>query len=134
MRSCSGCGGDLPPQVKQGRPRSKCEACSPKRVRRDRVAQLRPVTPIGAAVVEADDLSSEVLTRRLLVDVLDHPQAAIALRLARRIDSSQDSGTGMKALQQSHAAACEVALASRQSAGSALDELRRQRERRIGVI
>ena len=131
MKTCAKCGKELPPQVTQGRPRTKCEDCSPRRVRPDRAVAIRS---IGPAVVTPDLQTVESATRIMLADVLDHPQAAIALRLARRLDAEQDSGTGMKALQQSHNAACEIALSSRKGASNALDELRRQRERRIGIV
>lgn len=129
MRSCSACGSPIPPQKGGGRPRTKCESCSPPR-KRDlkRRAPHKLVVVEAAAEPEAPSGGEvEATTRAKLeaAELLDDPSGMAALALARRIDRSMlDTGAGVAALVREHRAALADAMTRGKVAADPLERLR----------
>ena len=133
MRSCSACGSPIPPQKGGGRPRTKCETCSPPRTR-----DLSRRAPHKLVVVEDPEPESpgdggvpagavEATTRARLekAELLDDPSAMVAVKLAQRIDrGTLDTGAGVAALVREHRAALADAMSRAKVAADPLERLR----------
>lgn len=125
----------LAPQQGPGRPRTKCEACSPPRlrdVRRRAPHKLAaaPAAPSGAVV----GVTAATLAKVRDACVEDDPAAQAALVLAARIDAGADSGASIAAMVKQLHATMAVALEHAELAADPIDELRRRREaRRAGA-
>lgn len=133
MRSCSACGSPIPPQKGGGRPRTKCETCSPPRKR-----DLRRRAPHKLVVVDAPEPTPEddrpiahggvyaaTLAKLEAAELLDDPSGMAALALARRIDRSVlDTGAGVAALVREHRAALADAMTRGKVAADPLERLR----------
>ncbi len=134
-RKCATCGGPIGPQKGGGRPRTKCEKCSPPRTR-----DLKRRAPHKLVVVDgaADEASAdeprgawvgevEEATRAKLeaADLLDDPSAMVAVKLAQRIDrGTLDTGAGVAALVREHRAALADAMSRAKVAADPLERLR----------
>jgi len=127
-RNCTGCGSKLSPPKGAGRPRTKCESCSPPR-KRD-IARRAPHKLALAELPAPLDQESETLessTRAALTGakLADDPAGIAALVLARRIDSgSLDTGAGLAALVREHRAALSDAMSRATVEADPLERLR----------
>lgn len=129
MRSCSACGSPIPPQKGGGRPRTKCETCSPPRKR-----DLKRRAPHKLVVVDtepeaeapaAGDVESTTRAKLEAAELLDDPSGMAAIALARRIDRSVlDTGAGVAALVREHRAALADAMTRGKVAADPLERLR----------
>ena len=129
MRSCSACGSPIPPQKGGGRPRTKCEKCSPPRKR-----DLKRRAPHKLVVVDAEpeaeapaggDVESTTRAQLERAELLDDPSGMAAIALARRIDRSVlDTGAGVAALVREHRAALADAMTRGRVAADPLERLR----------
>jgi hypothetical protein len=63
----------------------------------------------------------------------DTPAGVSALLLAAKLDLGGDTGSAMAALAKQHLAALDEALRGALVAADKVDELRRRRERRLGI-
>lgn len=132
-RSCASCGAPIPPQKGGGRPRTKCEKCSPTR-RRDLkrraphklVALDAPEEPDAEVPASSvGDVTAATLKKLDAADLLDDPSGLAALALARRIDRSMlDTGAGVAALVREHRAALADAMSRAKVAADPLERLR----------
>jgi hypothetical protein len=142
-RECS-CGRRFTPKPGPGRPRRKCEKCSPPEARRsDAPSQSRPakvvdfglVSPVATptalsgprGVVEAAQDALEAAGRA------ETPLGAIALQLAKTVVEGGHTASGLAALSKELRSALEAALAGAPAAPDLVDELKERRERRRGA-
>ena len=129
-RLCSECGGPLPPPT-QGRPRTKCETCSPPRLRdvkRRAPHKLGPLPDAPSAPVAG--VYDAVLAELTDADRVQTVAGQRALFLAARMESNIDSGASMAALDRQLGAAVAEAVKNAKRASDPLDEIRRRREER----
>lgn len=70
-KNCRKCGESLPPQVRPGRPRERCEKCAPVRRTRPPSTQLPPAEPVETRVVRVDG--------KRVIDVSSHVDVAAEL-------------------------------------------------------
>lgn len=117
MKTCKMCGAPLPLPSGRGRPRTKCESCSPS-VRR-RPVTARPVdgvTPGGVlAATRADLVAAGVDSTHL---------GQAALHLAAAIDSGDEHGAGLAALVKQWRDTMRVALPTDQADADPIQALR----------
>lgn len=110
-----------------------CESCSP-RDRRDRRVGVATVTELPApALAEAGRLVE--VTRAKLAELgrVDDPNGTLALLLAADLDAGTTAGAGKASIARAYLQAMEAATKGVTGASSALDELRKRRERRRGA-
>ena len=130
--NCQKCGGPIPRQNGPGGVRKFCPRCSPKRIRKPRVeaAPARPVVTAGR-VTSGDRPNVTAATQRELEAAgipLDGVDGLLLLLLARRIDSGDESASGLVALVKVHAEIMAEALAQAQPPDTnPLEEIRRLR-------
>lgn len=117
MKTCKMCGAPLPLPSGRGRPRTKCESCSPS-VRKQRPATVVPggVTPGGVLAATRSDLAAAG------VEFTHLGQAA--LHLAAAIDSGDEHGAGLAALVKQWRDTMRVALPSDQADTDPIQALR----------
>lgn len=117
-RKCSQCGGKLPPPKGSGRPRTKCETCSPTRVRDikrrapHRLAEVVTLE-VPTELAKTDDRVSLYATthaRLAKADLLEDPAGIAALILAEQLDLRSDSGASLAALARQHSLSLTEAL------------------------
>lgn len=133
-RQCAGCGAELPLPKSSGRPRTKCETCSPTRARdaRRRAPQkLAGVTSIDLpqhppSLVDATRAQLEAAGR------LDSVAGQAALILAAQLVGGQHSGAGFAALAKGLREAMGEAMDGAAVADDPLDELKRLRDLKLG--
>lgn len=133
-RSCSVCGGPLPVVRGRGRPRTKCEACSPVReanIRRAEENKVRPLPPVQSST-PIGSLAEATHARLEAAGLLDDPSGVAALILAAQIDARADSGASMAALVRQHGASMADAVGRAAVADDPLDELARRRDVKRG--
>ena len=134
MAACNECGNTLPPP-RPGGVRKKCLDCSPPRRRPDPApAKKRParkprpkLVPLPVAEPEPEsvfDATRQVLRR---ADRIGTPAGQAALVLAMRLDSGEDSGSGMAALAKQLQAMIAEVTRDAKTTTSPLDELRARR-------
>lgn len=133
---CSQCGGKLPPPRGSGRPRTKCETCSPPRardVRRRTPHKLAAVEPISAPAPSVG-LSLYATTRAKLeaADLLDDPSGTAALILAEQLDLRSDSGASLAALARQHGASLADALSRAKVEADPVERLLRVVSDKVG--
>lgn len=130
--NCTACGKPIPPQTRPGRPRTKCEECSPSRPRRKHApAPLAPVEPQGAGHNE------RVVRDRLgALGRLDTVPGAAALDAAVALDAGGVTGSARAALlKEMRTAAAEAGKGASMPGGilgGLRDELAQRRGRRAG--
>lgn len=124
-RACVACGASFEAQRDSAR---YCSAKCRKRGSRGGLTGVvvEPPAPrvVTGAMVEA--------TRARLVEagVLDTMEGQAALLIAERMESGNDTGSGIAALNRELAATVDRALSQRAAAADPMDELRARRERR----
>jgi len=115
MANTCGCGREIPPQVGPGRPRTKCDECSPKRIRnrgRASVVRLAPAaTGGGPAAPEPDGSLSGTVRAQLAAHGRDTtPDGVLALTLAASIDQGTHTGSSLAALAREFRTVLAAAL------------------------
>ena len=104
------CGSVIPPQAGPGRPRRRCEECSPRRPRspvpaapKAVVTAIRRTPAAGASLVES--------TRARLAEVGrdGSPEGLVALLLAGELENGGGSQSGLAALAKQFQVALDVA-------------------------
>jgi hypothetical protein len=132
-RTCAGCGVALPPPG-QGRPRSKCEDCSPRRkrdARRRGVAQVTAL-PTQEAAEAPVGVYAATLAALNECERANSPAGAAALAVAHRLDAGQDSGASVAALAKTLPGLLAEALKGVR-AKDGIDEIAERRARRAGA-
>ncbi len=128
---CRDCGAEIPPQIGRGRPRVRCEACSPSKVEQ----RPAPVVKMPLQLPTPADCPNtfyEAIYQKLAeVGQQDSVYAVIALRAADTIDGGV-SGSAEAVLLDRVSRNVEMAMKGAPRAASKLDELRQRRERRTG--
>ena len=133
-RLCASCGKVLPVPRSSGRPRTRCEECSP--VRQHDVKRRAPhklVDPVPVVVLPVDSVPSLLdSTRAALVDAdrLYSVAGQAALVLAEQLVSGAHSGAGFAALVKQLHATMDVALDGARRVADPVDELLARRVRR----
>ena len=140
--NCVRCGAEIPPQERPGRPRVKCEACSPSRPRRkwkpEQASAAPPAPPVAVlalaeAVAEGPGRNEAAVRAQLgAVGRLDSIAGAAALDAAIALDSPRIGAVGRATLLKEMRTAAAEALKGAAPAGRLVDELRAQRARRSG--
>jgi len=138
MPQCA-CGRSFTPPPGPGRPRVKCEVCSPPG-KRHKTEPRRPAAevhqlPLAApaaipgprGVVAATQDALEAAGRA------ETPLGAIALQLARTIVEGGHTASGLAALSKELRNTMEEALAGAPRAADLVDELKERRARRRGA-
>jgi hypothetical protein len=135
LRTC-GCGRTLPdPGPSGGRPRSKCEVCSPPRVRdlnRARSRREQPASPVvqAAEVPQCGPVEAATLAQLAAAGREGTPAGAVALHLARQLDSGTCAGSQSAAVADKLLKAIDVAMAGVQPEADWVDELASRRDRK----
>lgn len=134
-RLCVSCGAPLPAPKSSGRPRTKCESCSPARARdarRRAPHKLAEVAPLESSPTRPSGLLGA--TRRQLEDAgrLDSIAGQAALVLAEQLVNGQHSGAGYAALVRELRATIAEALDGAAVANDPLDEIKLRRDLKLG--
>lgn len=132
--NCASCGVELPVPKGSGRPRTKCESCSPTRERDTRrraphkLAEVAPLEPPrkSGGLLEATRAQLEAAGR------LDTIAGQAALVLAEQLVSGQHSGAGYAALVKELRATIAEALDGAAVVDDPLDEIKRRRDLKLG--
>lgn len=133
VRRCA-CGAEIALPKGRGRPRSKCEACSPPRskvtstpgVVTPFVPRAVPSTPVAPA----GGLEASVRATLEQADRIDTPDGAAALYAARMLDQDDHSGTSAATLLREMRSAVAAATKGAATGDDFVDELRERRRRR----
>ena len=108
--TCSRCGGRIARQRGPGAPRKFCESCSPTRVRTDR-GRKQPARPSSFTPGEKAPVSGvygATLAELQAANVHESVSGVCALIMAARIDSDEETATGLVALIKELRAAIDV--------------------------
>ena len=134
MRTCTDCGAPLPAPHSSGRPRTKCEACSPTRARDTRRRAPHKLAPADLVTLPAPSVQAGIVeaTTRTLAEAgrLDSVAGQTALLLAQQLATGAHSGAGYAALAKQLLAAMDAACEGAVVAQDPVDELRRKRDKR----
>ena len=137
-RICPSCGKPLPLQTGKGGRRKYCQGCSPSRRRGPAMAPQRaPVataTPAGAQ--QPTGVLEAVLREVRTAGVAAHWAAAVAVVLARRIDSDQEPGSALASLVKALREILPIALTTAASTDEPdpLEQIRLRAEARIRAV
>lgn len=133
-RTCSGCGVALPAPSGSGRPRSKCETCSPPRRRDTRRRAPHKLAEVEAlpAPAAATGVYGATLTELESAGRAGTSAGQAALILADQLVNGSHSGAGYAALVKELRATLDAALEGAAVAADPLDELKRRRDQKIG--
>lgn len=124
-RACVACGASFEAQ------RETARYCSPKcRKRGSRGGLTGVVVEPPAPRVATGAVVKAARTRLLEAGVLDTMEGQAALLIAERMESGNDTGSGIAALNRELAATVDRALSQQAAAADPMDELRARRERR----
>lgn len=123
-KSCAKCGGPLPVQTGRGRRRTKCENCSPSRVKAPKVT----ATPQAAG--SHDGLLASVTAELSAAGRLGSHPGQAAVLLAQRIEFGENSGSAVAQMVRQLHDTMSRALADVQAEVDPVDELRARREQR----
>ena len=126
--TCRACGAGFEAQ------RSTARYCSAAcRMRVHRAGGNVPAPPVVPVVGDSGDVSVGAAVRRELEELgaLDTADSALALSLARRIDSDSETGTAIASLSRQLSQALDRARRSAPRPASKLDEIRARRDARI---
>ncbi len=115
---CSICGGPLK-RNGQGRPRKRCEKCSPPRGKAAALVALKPRP--------TDSVREATLAQLTEAGREDTTLGKTALALATRIDSNLDPGSALAALAKQLESTLESATKGANAVASPMDELRARR-------
>lgn len=137
MAACAACGEPLPPP-RPGGVRKKCLTCSPPRTRPAKAAQpaakkrtTRKTRPTIVPPPPPDPEPESVFeaTRQVLRNAgrMGTPAGQAALVLALRLDSGEDSGSGLAALAKQLQSTIAEVTKDAKTTTTPLDELRARR-------
>lgn len=127
MRKCEKCGANIPLQQGRGRRRRMCETCSPSRKPKSRPT----ATASAAGLSDRSGVVSTVTAELIAVGMLESHQGQLALVLANRIETGDDTGAALAQMVRQLRETMASALSSAEpEAVDPLDELRAKRERR----
>ncbi len=128
--TCSRCGGRIARQRGPGAPRKFCESCSPTRVRTDR-GRKQPARPSSLTPGErtpASGVYGATLAELQAANVHESVSGVCALIMAARIDSDEETATGLVALIKELRATLADALSrAEHTEMSPLEEIRARR-------
>lgn len=135
-RICS-CGRPVPPQTGPGKPRTKCEVCSPSRAKG---APPRPGRPAPVAALPERELPpgcaglvAETRAALLAVGKLDSPAGALAILQAGMLEDGGHTASGVAALAKQLLATMALAVGDAPVAADRLDELAARRAGKTGT-
>ena len=137
-RICPSCGDPLPLQTGKGGRRRYCEGCSPSRRRGPAMAPARATVatlpPAGGK--EPTGVLEAVLREVRAAGVAAHWAAAVAVVLAKRIDSDQEPGAALASLVKALREILPIALSSAASTAEPdpLEQIRLRAEARIRAV
>lgn len=131
-RECR-CGRPIPVQSGPGRPRTRCDVCSPPGRRHG----AAPLASLPAAVERPTPGTAGLLaeTRARLVDAerLDSPEGALSILLAGMLEDGGHTASGVAALSKQLLATLQAAVGDAPAAADGLDELARRRADKAGA-
>lgn len=129
-RACDACGVDY--EAKRPQARFCSDLCRKRASRNPRLTKATPATAAPVAATTAHSVTSR--TEQRIVDLgleLD-PGAAVALVLARRLDSDAETGAAVATLAKQYAAYMEDLGKRGKRAADPLDELQQRLLRKVG--
>lgn len=131
MALCANCGVLMPVQTGPGARRKKCEQCSPKQKLGPRHIPQVTVLP-SAELAGAPKGKLAAATREKLAELgrENTPEGTAALMAAEQLDSGRMTGAAYASLLKAFLATMDAATKGITGGSSALDELRKRRDKR----